>query len=186
MPLLLGNKGIELFVWNLRTQTNNYQPFTIYSKFFKEFVGTLFQLIFALNLFKFFCLPSSEGIQPRSTYYGSFDDTIITIEADKSTFLLVDRVIWTDKNNNKNQSHNMNNESFITENATLKSALPSWSFDSSNQSDGSDYNAFSTKSFKSHFTELRVLAFVLILTAAVSIAIYLLVIECKLCEKRMN
>ncbi|KNC34342.1 hypothetical protein FF38_05972 [Lucilia cuprina] len=135
----------------------------------------LFKHIFALNLFKSFYLTSSEGIQQRRKYYGSLDDTIITIEADESTPLLADHLIWPDNNNNSNQSDNE------SEKPTLKYGVSSWSFGSSNaSSNGSDYSAYSTKSFKSHFTELRVLLFALILAAALSIAIYLLVIESRL------
>ncbi|KAM7355479.1 peptidoglycan recognition protein LD [Cochliomyia hominivorax] len=116
-----------------------------------------------------------KGIQQRRTYYGSLDDTVITIEADESTPLLVDRIIWPDNNNNRN-----NDNGSIKEMASLKSGVSSWSFGSSNASNASDYSACSTKSFKSHFTELRVLTFALILLAAFSIAIYLLVIESRL------
>ncbi|XP_065361197.1 peptidoglycan-recognition protein 3 [Calliphora vicina] len=122
-----------------------------------------------------------KGIQQRRKYYGSLDDTIITIEADESTPLLVDHLIWpNDNNNNNSNNNNSDNESSITEKPTLKYGVSSWSFGSSNPSNGSDYSAYSTKSFKSHFTELRVLVFALILAAALSIAIYLLAIESRL------
>ncbi|XP_046808757.1 peptidoglycan-recognition protein LD isoform X1 [Lucilia cuprina] len=175
MPLILTNNGFDLFVWNLKTHTHSYQPYAIYYNLIKDLAHILFKHIFALNLFKSFCLTSSEGIQQRRKYYGSLDDTIITIEADESTPLLADHLIWPDNNNNSNQSDNE------SEKPTLKYGVSSWSFGSSNaSSNGSDYSAYSTKSFKSHFTELRVLLFALILAAALSIAIYLLVIESRL------
>lgn len=187
MPLLLGNNGSDIIVWNLKTQT--HQPYKIYSSLLKDLFEILIKLfLFALNLFKIFSLSFPvEGIQQRRTYYGSLDDTIITIEADESTPLLVDRIIWPDDNNNNssNNSRNSDNGS-LREKPMLKYGDSTWSFaSSSNTSNASDYSAYSTKSFKSHFTELRVLAFALILAAALSIAVYLLVIECKLCENRI-
>lgn len=188
MPLILGNNGNDIIIWTIKTQTHNYQPFAIYGSLFKDLIKTLIKFLLALNLFQTFSLSfPAKGIQQRRTYYGSLDDTVITIEADESTPLLVDRIIWPDDNNNNSSqsSKNSDNGSF-REKPILKYGDSTWSFaSSSNASNGSDYSAYSTKSFKSHFTELRVLAFALILTAALSIAVYLLVIECKLCDKRI-
>ncbi|TMW52569.1 hypothetical protein DOY81_002394, partial [Sarcophaga bullata] len=111
-------------------------------------------------------------IQQRRTYYGSLDDTVITIEADESTPLLVDRSIVADSNNNRGNNHN-NNKKINVRNAKWKYGVPSWPNDS-------DCSEYSSKTFKSHFTEIRVLAFALFLAITLCIAIYLLAIETRL------
>lgn len=172
MPLLLGNNGIDIFLWNLRTPPANRQSFTIYYQLIENVVESLIKFMFAFNLLKSFRLSSSKGIQQRRTYYGSLDDTVITIEADESTPLLVDRSIMADSNNNHNNNRNIN-----VQNAKWKHGVSSWP-------NGSDCSEYSSKTFKSHFTEMRVLAFALFLAITLCIAIYLLAIESKFKKPR--
>lgn len=174
MPLLLGNNGVDALLWSLRTPPHNYQPYAVYMAALKHLGVKLLRIIFALNLLKYFCSTSSEGIQQQGrTNYGSLDYTIIAIEADESTPLLVDRNVCA-KGNCKNENDN--------EKLIKKYKISSWSIGSSNRSGGSACSYHSAKSFKSHFLELKVLIFSLIASAAISIAIYLLVIECKWCK----
>ena len=176
MPLLLGNNGIDLFLWNLRILPANHQSIAIYYQLIENVVESLIKFMFAFNLFKSFRLSSSKGIQQRRTYYGSLDDTVITIEADESTPLVVDRPLMADNNNNRGNNNN-NNRKINVKNAKWKHGVLSWPH-------GSDCSEYSSKTFKSHFTEMRVLAFALFLAITLCIAIYLLAIESKFKKPR--
>ncbi|XP_073838319.1 peptidoglycan recognition protein LD [Musca autumnalis] len=101
--------------------------------------------------------------------YGSLDanTTVILIEADESTPLLVDRR-WA------LQQGDGNNNNSYTSGGSNKDNDSLWSY-GSKTSQTSVLSA--TKSFRSHFWELRVLMFALLLIFGLSIAVYLLIIE---------
>ncbi|XP_075162323.1 peptidoglycan-recognition protein LD-like [Haematobia irritans] len=111
--------------------------------------------------------------------YGSLDETIILIESNESTPLLVDRR-WSMgqyKNANNNNNKNIINSSFKDKDVLLLSDNSLWSFESKLSNSSS---IGSTKSFRSHFWELKVLAFALLFLAGIAIAAYLLIVETRL------
>lgn len=169
MPFLLSNSGFDLLVWNLQTQKQTEALVDLYNlghNLLKQFL----KYLFAFNLLNCLhaCSLPTQGIQHGKSY-GSLDDTIITIEADESTPLLVDRK-WTEKPSGSSEDFNNNKRNKLKNGSSLES------FGSSNWSQGS---GGSTKSFKSHFGERKVLAFAFVIMAGLGIAIYLLIIECK-------
>ncbi|XP_058974366.1 peptidoglycan-recognition protein LF-like isoform X1 [Musca domestica] len=132
------------------------------------------------------CITFTTGSKYGGKSYGSLDanSTVILIEADESTPLLVDRR-WAlqgngDGNNNQNINFNNNNNNNNNDgngNKDKDDGQPEnvslWSYGSKD----SQTSGHSTKSFRSHFWELKVLMFALLLIFGLGIAIYLLIIE---------
>lgn len=170
MPFLLSNSGIELFIWKVQTTDKTFDFLIELYNWGRYLIDECLNLILAIHLLNYLSkrFVVSKGIHHgKGKSYGSLDDTVILIEADESTPLLVDRRLLVD-----NGDGNNNNDI-----GRLK-RLSIWSFASKSPSQSSD-GGVSTKSFRSHFGELKVMAFALLLIAGLSIAIYLLIIECK-------
>ncbi|XP_061400086.1 peptidoglycan-recognition protein LD-like [Musca vetustissima] len=177
MPILLSNAGVGLFIWKLQSDHDYHYPMYHLYNWCRDLLQQLMHLLLALNLLTVISKRSIfKGLQyggggGAGKSYGSMDahSTAIVIEADESTPLLVDRSKWalqqSDGNNNNNNDGNGLKDR--DEQVSL------WSYGSKT----SQVSGQSTKSFRSHFWELKVLMFAMLLIFGLGIAIYLLIIE---------